>query len=69
VFDNSAVTVAIGGEQYTLGLYHASGLEENDKLRELTYPLTDVFLVCFSVVSPSSYKNVKRKVCLSSCKD
>ncbi|ETE60211.1 Cell division control protein 42-like protein [Ophiophagus hannah] len=41
VFDNYAVTVMIGGEPYTLGLY----------------PQTDVFLVCFSVVSPSSFEN------------
>jgi len=27
----------------------------------LSYPQTDVFLVCFSVVSPSSFENVKEK--------
>jgi hypothetical protein len=27
----------------------------------LTYPQTDVFLVCFTVVSPASFENVKEK--------
>jgi GTPase SAR1 family protein len=39
-----------------------SGQEDYDRLRPLSYPQTDVFLVCFSVVSPSSFENVKEKV-------
>jgi len=42
-----------------------SGQEDYDRLRPLSYPQTDVFLVCFSVVSPSSFENVKEKVCIS----
>jgi cell division control protein 42 len=41
---------------------HISGQEDYDRLRPLSYPQTDVFLVCFSVVSPSSFENVKEKV-------
>lgn len=37
------------------------GQEDYDRLRPLSYPQTDVFLVCFSVVSPSSFENVKEK--------
>lgn len=90
VFDNYAVTVMIGGEPYTLGLFDTAGMlfrlfcqvclkdmqwpyayllfflctgqEDYDRLRPLSYPQTDVFLVCFSVVSPSSFENVKEKV-------
>ncbi|XP_034172320.1 cdc42 homolog isoform X2 [Osmia lignaria lignaria] len=61
VFDNYAVTVMIGGEPYTLGLFDTAGQEDYDRLRPLSYPQTDVFLVCFSVVSPSSFENVKEK--------
>ncbi|MEQ2287201.1 Rho GTPase [Ameca splendens] len=61
VFDNDAVTVMIGGEPYTLGLFNTAGQEDYDRLRPLSYPRTDVFLVCFSVVSPSSFENVKEK--------
>lgn len=70
VFDNYAVTVMIGGEPYTLGLFDTAGQEDYDRLRPLSYPQTDVFLVCFSVVSPSSFENVKEKVrgfCLLIC--
>lgn len=63
MFDNYAVTVMIGGEPYTLGLFDTAGQEDYDRLRPLSYPQTDVFLVCFSVVSPSSFENVKEKVC------
>ncbi|XP_016422369.1 cell division control protein 42 homolog [Sinocyclocheilus rhinocerous] len=38
-----------------------AGQEDYDRLRPLSYPQTDVFLVCFSVVSPSSFENVKEK--------
>ena len=62
VFDNYAVTVMIGGEPYTLGLFDTAGQEDYDRLRPLSYPQTDVFLVCFSVVSPSSFENIKEKV-------
>ena len=52
----------IGGEPYTLGLFDTAGQEDYDRLRPLSYPQTDVFLVCFSVISPSSFENVKEKV-------
>nr|ADD38885.1 Cdc42 homolog [Lepeophtheirus salmonis] len=61
VFDNYAVTVMIGGEPYTLGLFDTAGQEEYDRLRPLSYPQTDVFLVCFSVVSPPSFENIREK--------
>ena len=44
----------IGGEPYTLGLFDKAGQENYDRLRSLSYPQTDVFLVCFSVILPSS---------------
>jgi cell division control protein 42 len=61
VFDNYAVTVMVDGQPYTLGLFDTAGQEDYDRLRPLSYPQTDVFLVCFSVVSPSSFENVKEK--------
>jgi cell division control protein 42 len=61
VFDNYAVTVMIGGEPYTLGLFDTAGQEDYDRLRPLSYPSTDIFLVCFSVVSPASFENVREK--------
>jgi len=51
----------IGGEPYTLGLFDTAGQEDYDRLRPLSYPQTDIFLICFSITSPSSFENVKEK--------
>ncbi len=48
-----------------LSLFLSAGQEDYDRLRPLSYPQTDVFLVCFSVVSPASFENVKEKVWIS----
>ena len=58
VFDNYAVT---GGEPYTLCLFDTSSQEDYDRLRPITYPQTDVFLVLFTVDSPASLENVREK--------
>ncbi|XDV16207.1 hypothetical protein PO909_016023 [Leuciscus waleckii] len=36
-------------------------MEENDRLRPLSYPQTDVFLICFSLVDPDSFENIRAK--------
>ena len=38
------------------------GQEDYHRLRVLSYPRADVFLVCFSVASRASFENVKEKV-------
>jgi len=40
---------------------HLAGQEDYDRLRPLSYPQTDVFLICFSVVSFSSFENISGK--------
>nr|XP_038934034.1 rho-related GTP-binding protein RhoQ [Rattus norvegicus] len=61
VFDHYAVSVTVGGKQYLFGLYDTAGQEDYDRLRPLSYPMTDVFLICFSVVNPASFQNVKEE--------
>ena len=61
VFDNYAVNVEIASQPYSIGLFDTAGQEDYDKLRPLTYPGTDVFLVCFSITSPTSLENVEDK--------
>ncbi len=38
-----------------------AGQEDYDRLRPLSYPQTDIFLVAFCVKSPTSFANVKDK--------
>lgn len=38
-----------------------AGQEDYDRLRPLSYPGANVFILCFSVVNPASFENVKQK--------
>lgn len=59
VFDNYNTAIMIDDVPYNLGLWDTAGQEEYDRLRALCYPQTDIFLICFSLVTPSSFDNVK----------
>ena len=61
VFDNYSANVMVDGRPIYLGLWDTGGLEDYDGLRPISYPQTDVFLICFSLVNPTSFENVKAK--------
>jgi Ras-related C3 botulinum toxin substrate 1 len=51
----------VDGRTINLGLWDTAGQEDYDRLRPLSYPGTNIFLICFSVVNPISLENVKEK--------
>eukprot|EP00475_Leptophrys_vorax_P019660 TRINITY_DN2695_c0_g1_i3.p1 TRINITY_DN2695_c0_g1~~TRINITY_DN2695_c0_g1_i3.p1 ORF type:complete len:191 (-),score=39.68 TRINITY_DN2695_c0_g1_i3:83-655(-) len=57
-FDNRSADVVVNGKPITLELIDTPGQEVYAGLRALVYPQTDVFLLCFSIDSPSSLTNV-----------
>ena len=61
VFDNYSANVTVDGKSVALGLWDVAGAEDYGRLRPLTYPNTDVFLIAFSIISPASYENVLSK--------
>ena len=61
VFDNYSANVRVADKTVSLSLWDTAGQEDYDRLRPLSYPQTDVFLICFSVISSTSFSNVKTK--------
>ncbi|ODN98223.1 hypothetical protein I350_07869 [Cryptococcus amylolentus CBS 6273] len=66
VFDNYSAEMSVdlglgqgGRREVNLGLWDTAGQEDYDRLRPLSYPQTDIFLVCYSCVSPASFENIK----------
>ena len=57
--DTYHAVVHVDGQPLTLELCDTPGQDDFDTLRPLVYPNTDVFLLCFSVVMPSTFQNVR----------
>lgn len=60
-FDSYEADIEIDGNQIRLALWDTAGQEDFDRLRHLSYPNTDVILMCFSVESRVSFENVLSK--------
>lgn len=61
VFDNYTACMMHNGKPVHLGLWDTAGQEDYDRLRPLSYPETDVFIICFSLVSHTSLANAINK--------
>ncbi|KAL9652344.1 hypothetical protein ABK040_012000 [Willaertia magna] len=61
VFDNYSTNMIVDREVCTIDLWDTAGQEDYDRLRPLSYPDTNIFLVVFSVVLRSSFENIGSK--------
>ncbi|PAA72773.1 hypothetical protein BOX15_Mlig004548g1, partial [Macrostomum lignano] len=61
VFDTYSANVMVQQRSISLCLWDTAGQEEYDQLRVLSYPQTDVMIVCFALDNPVSCDNVRSK--------
>ena len=62
VFENYVADITSeAGQAIELALWDTAGQEDYDRLRPLSYPDTNVLLICFSIESPDSLENVPEK--------
>lgn len=61
VFDNYAGSITLSGRHYNLQLIDTLDEGLSPEARRHTYPGTDVFVICFSVVQPQSFTNIVNK--------
>ena len=61
VFENYVADIEVETKKVELALWDTAGQEDYDRLRPLSYPDTDVILMCFSIDSPDSLENIPEK--------
>ena len=65
VFENAAKSTTFKGKPVTLRLFDTAGQEEYDRLRPLSYPGSNLVLLCFSVANRTTFDAISSKVCPS----
>ena len=55
-------TILVDGRPIKIGFVDTPGLWDYDRFRPMSYDNTDAFLLCFSIVEPDSFSNVREKV-------
>lgn len=61
VFETYISDIELDDKQVELALWDTAGQEDYDRLRPLSYPDTDVILLCFAINSKDSLENVVEK--------
>jgi len=61
VFENYTAKMTRETDTILLHLWDTAGQEDYDRLRPLSYPSSDVILLCFSTVNKGSFESIKDK--------
>eukprot|EP01125_Pyxidicula_operculata_P013874 TRINITY_DN45_c0_g1_i1.p1 TRINITY_DN45_c0_g1~~TRINITY_DN45_c0_g1_i1.p1 ORF type:complete len:280 (-),score=69.37 TRINITY_DN45_c0_g1_i1:143-937(-) len=61
VFENYTAQMEHNDKKVFLHLWDTAGQEDYDRLRPLSYPGSDIVLLCFSLVTEASFDSVKDK--------
>ncbi|KAL0483670.1 Rho-related protein Rac [Acrasis kona] len=61
IYDNYNTNVMWNNHVVSLGLWDTAGQDDYDRLRPLSYPGTDCFLLVFSLVRDVSFVNIEHK--------
>eukprot|EP01084_Bolivina_argentea_P311107 538485_1 len=61
VFDNYSANVMVDGKPIMLSLWDTACAHYYDRLRPLSYPDTDVFMICYAVNDIESFNHIKSK--------
>uniref|UniRef100_A0A7E4V8E5 Rho-related GTP-binding protein RhoG n=1 Tax=Panagrellus redivivus TaxID=6233 RepID=A0A7E4V8E5_PANRE len=61
IVETFTTTVHISEKAYNLHIFDTAGQETCDRLRPLSYQKANLIIICFSVVNPASFENVKDK--------
>ena len=60
-FDSYVACIKVDGKTVELAFWDTIDQEEYDRFRPLSYPDTDVILMCFSIENPDSLVNIPKK--------
>jgi Ras-related C3 botulinum toxin substrate 1 len=61
VYDDYSAQVTVDGVTYDVTFCDTAGQDDYDRLRPLSYPKTDIFIVAYDITSPISFENCRKK--------
>ena len=62
IYEGHTITAMVDNRKYVISLWDTSGQEEYETIRQLSYRDADIYLVCFSLVQPTTFHNVQEMV-------
>lgn len=61
-YDTYLADIDYEGKSVEMALWDTAGQEDYDSLRPLSYPDTEVVLICYSIVEPDTLEDVPERV-------